>query len=312
MITDLYVSLYPKEREREAKIELKRLVDAQQAEAKRIQTKKRIEKNLTAARQQQESKRSELLQKRARHEEFMNEIERERYAESKELKRINEIRDRKRKNQLKMSKQKEEEVKMKSKSKIEQGEDHLKQLAEKRRKEQMLIKAERDLQMQLKKDNLARIKRANEYKQKEMTRKAQEDDRRCLEMKQKREQLLRERQKNVAIAKCVCFVVVVMLLIDEQHLTLLVSRIKKDKLLEGLSNAQTSAGMKKLLKSVQQQSLLSNNRPNDNDDSLGSSTPLPRDNDAEKQPIASTPKSLLIRDDFHGIGDISISPLAHT
>ena len=65
----------------------------------------------------------------------------------------------------------------------------------------MLIKAERDLQLQLKKENLERIKKANEYKQKEMTRKAQEDDRRCLEMKQKKEQLLKLRQKNVALAK---------------------------------------------------------------------------------------------------------------
>ena len=80
--------------------------------------------------------------------------------------------------------------------------------------------------------------------------------------------------------------------------------------MEGLSNAQTSAGMKKLLKSVQQQSLQSSKRLNINADSLGS--PPVKDNDAEKQPIASTPKSLLIRDDFHGIGDISISPLAHT
>ena len=79
--------------------------------------------------------------------------------------------------------------------------------------------------------------------------------------------------------------------------------------MEGLSNAQTSAGMKKLLKSVQQQSPQSNNRPNDTDVSLGS--PPVKDNDVEKQ-LASTPKSLLISDDFVGIRDISISPLALT
>ena len=79
--------------------------------------------------------------------------------------------------------------------------------------------------------------------------------------------------------------------------------------MEGLSNAQTSAGMKKLLKSVQEQSPQSNNRPIDNADSLGS-RPL-KDNDVEKQ-LASTPKSLLISDDFVGIRDISISPLALT
>lgn len=103
------------------------------------------------------------------------------------------------------------------------------------------------------------------------------------------------------------------LIIEEHHLTLSYcssSRIKKDKLLEGLSNAQTSAGMKKLLKSVQQQSPQSNNRPNDTDVSLGS--PPVKDDDVIEKQLASTPKSLLIRDDFVGIRDISISPLAHT
>ena len=40
-----------KEKEREAKLELKRLVDAQQAELKRKEAKDRIESNLLAARQ---------------------------------------------------------------------------------------------------------------------------------------------------------------------------------------------------------------------------------------------------------------------
>ena len=90
---------------REAKIELKFLVGTQQAEAKRLQTKQRIEKNLAAARQQQESKRSELIHKQACHEEFMDEIEREKYAESINRKKRSEIMDRKRRNQLKMTKQ---------------------------------------------------------------------------------------------------------------------------------------------------------------------------------------------------------------
>ena len=65
-----------KEREKNEKLELKRLVDAQAAEQKRKETQQRIESNLRAARQAQESKRNELLLKQQRHEEFMDQIAR--------------------------------------------------------------------------------------------------------------------------------------------------------------------------------------------------------------------------------------------
>ena len=55
------------EQAREEKLELKRLVDAQVAEAKRKEAADRIEANLTAARTREEEKRSIQLEKQAKH-----------------------------------------------------------------------------------------------------------------------------------------------------------------------------------------------------------------------------------------------------
>lgn len=187
----------PPEREREAKLELKRLVDLQVAEVKRQETQQRIETNLNNAREREEIKRRELVQKQARHEEFINEITREKVQEAKVRLQHNEAMDRKRLALLKKTKEKEEIAKLEVRSKIEQEEGHLKVIDEQRRKELLLIKAERDLQLQMKKDNLERIKKAQEYHLKEMMRKADESDKRCQDLKRDKESLLQLRRKNV-------------------------------------------------------------------------------------------------------------------
>ena len=55
------------ERAKEEKLELKRLVDAQVAEAKRKEAADRIEANLRAAQAKEEEKRDALLKKQAKH-----------------------------------------------------------------------------------------------------------------------------------------------------------------------------------------------------------------------------------------------------
>lgn len=55
------------ERAKEEKLELKRLVDAQVAEAKRKEAADRIEANLKAARAKEEEKRADLMEKQSKH-----------------------------------------------------------------------------------------------------------------------------------------------------------------------------------------------------------------------------------------------------
>ena len=269
-----------KEREKNEKLELRRLVDAQAAEQKRKETQQRIESNLRAARQAQESKRNELLLKQQRHEEFMDQIAREKEVEMAERKQLNEVMDSKRRAQLNKTKKEKEEIKKTVRSKIEQEEQHLRELAAHRRKEQMLIKAERDLQLQMKKDNLERIKRAQEYRQRELLRKADEDDRRCQEMKEKKESLLKLRQKNVAMAK-----------------------LKKDKLMEALESSKSggSNAIKKLLAGVLKENQAAHNE--DEDDQYCPS-------DEREAFDTNTPsKNVHVDEDFFSINEIAISPI---
>ena len=272
-----------KEREKDEKLELRRLVDAQQIEKKRKETQQRIESNLRAARQAQESKRSELLLKQQRHEEFMDQIAREKEAEMAERKQLNEVMDSKRRAQLNKTKAEEDKIKIAVRSKIEQEEQHLRELAAHRRKEQMLIKAERDLQLQMKKDNLERIKRAQEYRQQELLRKADEDDRRCQDMKQKKESLLKLRQKNVAEAK-----------------------LKKDKLMEALESSKSggSNAIKKLLSGVlKEKNAASSTHDNDEDDQY-----CPSD-EREAFDTNAPSKNIHVDEDFFSINEIAISPI---
>lgn len=102
----------------------------------------------------------------------------------------------------------------------------MKELKDQRLKEQMLIKAEKDLQLQMKRDNQERIKKAHEYHLKEMTRKADENDKRCQDLKRKKEDLLKLRRKNMCEAK-----------------------VKKDRLVARLDSSRTGgpAQIRKLL-----------------------------------------------------------------
>ena len=125
--------------------------------------------------------------KQARHDELMSQISQEKRAELELQKERNEATERRRKYQLNLKKDKEEDRKNNVWYKIEEGEASLQQLKKQRRNEQMLIKAERTLQQQTKRENLNRIKRKQQYHMKETMRKVEENDRRSQELKKQKE-----------------------------------------------------------------------------------------------------------------------------
>ena len=180
---------------------MKRIVDAQATEVKRKEIADRIEANLKAAREKEEDKRTGLLRKQGRHEELMSQIYEEKQAELEHRQEMNEAIERKRQHQLKLTRDKDDAIKQDIRTRIEQEEANLIHLAEQRRKEQMLLKAEKDLQMQMKRENLKRIKRKQEYQLKETMRKVEENDRRTQELKKRKEELLKLRRKNAHEAK---------------------------------------------------------------------------------------------------------------
>ena len=218
------------EREREAKIVLKRLVDLQAAEAKRKEVEDMKQANLEAAKLMQEMKRNSLLQKHAQHESLIGEIAIEKEAESVVRQERNAVIDLKRKRQLQQAKEKEEAIKTRVQSKIEQQEARLQDLAERRLKEKVAIRAEKERQLQLKNKNLERIKKAKEDKLAETKRKAEEHDRKCDDIKRSKENLMKLRHKTSAEGK-----------------------VKKDRLRSILDSSRTGRasieGIKKLLDS---------------------------------------------------------------
>lgn len=287
-----------KEKEREAKLELKRLVDAQVADAKRKDAADRISSNLNTAKQQEEGKRSTLLHKQAKQKEFVDIIQRGKQADIAERQQHTEAVNRKRSYQLRKKKESEEATKRTITSKIDQEEARLKELSDQRRKEQMLLKAEKDIQLQMKRENLERIKKAQAYHLKEIMRKAEANDQRCQDLKKRKEDLLKVRRKNAHEAK-----------------------VKKDKLMAVLEQSKTaggSSGIKKLLKSVSENGCLIESKPvkkqiHDDVESLGSPPDAPsfakRFGEEAHSPIASykspyaTPH---VNDDFLDIGKFSV------
>mmetsp|Transcript_109 Transcript_109/g.216 ORF Transcript_109/g.216 Transcript_109/m.216 type:complete len:220 (-) Transcript_109:56-715(-) len=216
----------------------------------------------------------------------MVEIVKEKQAEFVGRRQRAEALDRKRKHQLKKTKEKELATKRGVLSKIEQEDALLKELADRRRKEQVFLKTEKLLRQQTKKENLERMKKAQEYQLKMMMQKAEANDRRCQDLKKHKEDLGKVRRKNAHEAK-----------------------VKKDRLLTVLEQAKSastgSAGIKKLLKSVSANAGLPRERmEEDCVDSLGPPPPFAnRVGDKEHSPPYKSP---CVTDDSFGIGNISI------
>lgn len=142
---------------------------------------------------------------------------------------------------LNKSKAREEEWKAKARSQIEKDELRLREMNEQRRKDQMILKAQKDMDLQLKKDNLERIRRAQMYKQRQQMEKAEASDKKCRELQRRKEELLKIRKQNASAAK-----------------------IKKDRLLEVLEKSKSggSSGIKKLLKLVSSEDPANDSSPN--------------------------------------------------
>lgn len=104
----------------------------------------------------------------------MHQIYSEKHAELIHQQQRSEAMERKRKHLLKQCRDKEESIKLTAQTKIEQEEARLAEAAKEVVKEKMLRKAEKDVLSQMKKDNLARIKRKQEYKMKETLRKGEQ------------------------------------------------------------------------------------------------------------------------------------------
>jgi len=226
-----------KERERQAKVELKRVKEQRDLETKREQMAKRLAMNKEAAQQLEESRRIDLMEKRNRsqrqHEEISAKRERDRIKNKIEKAALCQ----KRECQTRLTKERDEAVKEALLEKFQDDEDHLSKLKAAKAKDIMILKEEREINAELKRENVERIRRVQNYKYLKTMRKVSANDRRTEQLLKEKEKRAESRKKNAVEAK-----------------------IRKDKLLEVLEKSKTSEG-KDIQKMLSQLSLDGDDEP---------------------------------------------------
>lgn len=193
--------LEDRERDRLAKIELKKLVSQQIAEQKRRDAAEILRRNKEKAFMVEETKRLALLQKHQQHENIFEGITKHKQDETIIRKRRDSIIGLTRIRHSQQAKETEEKEALKVLSKIEQQEARVRMLAEARIKEQMEIKALRERERRTKAETLIKLKEQQDDLRKETVRRTEEHNKRCEELKKSKEDMLRLRRKASADAK---------------------------------------------------------------------------------------------------------------
>jgi hypothetical protein len=193
--------LEARDRDRLAKIELKKLVSQQIAEQKKRDAAEILRRNKEKAFMVEEAKRLALLQKHQQHETTIVGITKQRQDETVIRKRRDSIIGLTRIRHSQQAKEKEEKQALKVLSKIEQQEARVRMLAEARIKEQLEIKALRERERRTKAETLIKLEQKQDNRLKETVRRTEEHNRRCEELKKSKQDMMRLRRKASADAK---------------------------------------------------------------------------------------------------------------
>ena len=177
--------------------------------------------------QMREEERKQIVMDKLRknqihHESIANMREQERTLNKREK----EAMTKKREYQVQLAKEGEIQMKEFLVNKFHEDEQKVAAIQAMKEKELTIIKEERELHLQMKRDNVERIKRMQEYKRVETMKKISENDKRTEEMMKTKGELAKTRQKNAVEAK-----------------------IRRDKLMQILVKSKTSGGkaIKKIL-----------------------------------------------------------------
>jgi hypothetical protein len=193
--------LEARERDRLAKIELKKLVSQQIAERKKRDAAEILRRNKEKAFMVEEAKRLAFIQKHQQHESLVEGISKHKQDETVIRKQRDSIIGLTRIRHSQRTKEKEEKQALKVLSKIEQQEARVRALSEARIKEQMEIKALRERERRTKAETLIKLKEQQDNLLKETVRRTEEHNKRCEELKKSKEDIMRLRRKASADAK---------------------------------------------------------------------------------------------------------------
>jgi len=184
-----------REAERSRKLEAKRLSDLNAIEMKRRLVSRRIQANLVAAKHRDEQKLLELQQKRERAKELQDllasQLQRKHDEESKQK----EILSRKREYQAKLSRSNQEAMIQKSAQKLKDEEEIIEKQHQAKLQRQLLVRQERSIHEEIKKENVDRFKRIEEYKRQTVMRKIEENEKKVEDMMRKKLEISETRRR---------------------------------------------------------------------------------------------------------------------
>mmetsp|Transcript_3610 Transcript_3610/g.5587 ORF Transcript_3610/g.5587 Transcript_3610/m.5587 type:complete len:567 (-) Transcript_3610:82-1782(-) len=186
------------EHARQAKLDQKIAREKLILEAKRKATSERLERNRQAAYRKEEEKKNKILKKKEIAErnrsQHLQVQERQKHLKRQQR----ELDEQRRHMQLESLKNVKEDRKQMLMQKFEADKDYLHELKQRRARELAIAKEKRDLSNELKKENVIRIKKAQEYEAQRVLEKISEDEKRAEEMLKRRAELALHR-KNAAI-----------------------------------------------------------------------------------------------------------------
>ena len=193
--------LEARDRDRLAKIELKKLVSQQIAVQKKRDAAEILRRNKEKAFMVEEAKRLALLQKHQQHQNIVEGITKQRQDVTVIRKRRDSIIGLTRIRHSQQAKEKEEKQALKVLSKIEHQEARVRMLAEARTKKQLEIKALRERERRTKAETLIKLEQKQDDLLKETVRRTEEHNTRCEELKKSKQDMMRLRRKASADAK---------------------------------------------------------------------------------------------------------------
>lgn len=182
--------------------------------------------NKEAAQRHEEERKKVVMDKMEKNQQQQEYLAKIREHELQLQQKENEAMSRKREYQAQLAKEREMKMKEFLISKFHEDEKKVASIQAMKEREMEIIKEERDLHLQMKRENAERIKRMQEYKRLETMKKITENETRTEEMLKKKEELVKNRQRNAVEAK-----------------------IRRDKLMQLLEKSKTSGGkaIKKIL-----------------------------------------------------------------
>ena len=189
------------EQERTALVEKKQAEDRHRKQLRRAQMEARISRNMAQAAKMEEKRKEHFFEKKAHHESLRQEqlelMERERQLHVHQ----NELQEQRLKMILAATRRKEEERKEDLLATFELQEEAVNRVREARAGSNVVAQEKHRLRLQMKLENVERIKRIAEYRRLETLRGIHEADRRTQEMISRREMTIQTRKANAVIVK---------------------------------------------------------------------------------------------------------------